>query len=166
MSNFASKKSNGIFRICFIFAAFLFKPSSANATSYESVDSIKLISDNKSFSPLSKASLWESKVNPNFFSFRVERLKFENNKNLAKTHNILYFSNNLEPQMEEFKSLRFRLGENVSSDMRFQISEFERNFRLLESAKGYYSENGQNYVKFYDSYHSTFNNLILNNTVN
>lgn len=165
MSNFASKKSNGIFRICFIFAAFLFKPSSANATSYESVDSIKLISDNKSFSPLSKASLWESKVNPNFFSFRVERLKFENNKNLAKTHNILYFSNNLEPQMEEFKSLRFRLGENVSSDMRFQISEFERNFRLLESAKGYYSENGQNYVKFYDSYHSTFNNLILNNTV-
>lgn len=165
MSNFASKKSNGFFRICFIFSAFLFKPISANATSYESVDSIKLISDNKSFSPLSKASLSESNVKPNFFSFRVERLKFENNKNLAGTHNILYFSNNLEPQIEEFKSFSFRLGKNVSSDMSFQISDFERNFRLLESAKAYYSENGQNYVKFYDSYDSTFNNLILNNTV-
>lgn len=165
MSNFASKKSNGFFRICFIFSTFLFKPISANATSYESVDSIKLISDNKSFSPLSKASLSESNVKPNFFSFRVERLKFENNKNLAGTHNILYFSNNLEPQIEEFKSFSFRLGKNVSSDMSFQISDFERNFRLLESAKAYYSENGQNYVKFYDSYDSTFNNLILNNTV-
>lgn len=162
MSNFASKKNNRVFRIFFLFFSFLLKPNSVNASSNESADSMKLISANKFFSSTASASLEKNNINPNFYSFRVERLKFQNNKNLTETDNALYFSNNLDSKIEKFK-----LNQQVGCDLTFRISDLDHNLKLLESAKGYYSENGQNYFKVENKSHinNTSNSLTLRNTI-
>tara|TARA_B110000503_G_scaffold123114_1_gene188428 strand:- start:394 stop:2496 length:2103 start_codon:yes stop_codon:yes gene_type:complete len=165
MANFVSKKKKFFFRICFILSAFHVKASSANATPNESLTSSKLTPNN--FSLTSESSLPKSKLNPNFLSFRVERLNFQNNQNLSKTFNLLYFSNDLETRIADLGSLPFTLEKSISPALTPNILEIEQGRILLRNAKDYYSENGKNYSKGLNNskFSESSNNIVLNNTV-